>query len=225
MITALCRTVILYLLLTVGLRLMGKRQIGQLEPSELVLALVLSDLASVPMQDFGIPLLNGLLPMATLLSLSMLISFFNLKSLRFRSLLCGEPALIIRDGVILQSAMARNRLTVDELLEQLRCQGYFDLQSIRCAVLETGGQLSVLPREDAAPLTLRSLSGEEKAALPIPIISDGRLLERGLSAAGRDRVWLDRQLRAHGIASCRRVFLMTVDTAGAVTLIKKEPLR
>ena len=99
MITALFRTVILYFLLIVGLRLTGKRQIGELEPNELVLTMLLSDLAAVPMQDFGIPLINGALPIATLLSLSMLLSYFSLRSVRFRKLVCGEPTVIIRDGV------------------------------------------------------------------------------------------------------------------------------
>jgi len=225
LITALCRTVILYLLLTAGLRLMGKRQIGELEPSELVLTLIISDLAAVPMQDFGIPLLNGLLPIATLLCMSMLMSFFNLKSIRFRSLLCGDPALIIRDGVILQQAMARNRFTLDELLEQLRGQGFCDLESIKYAVLETSGKLSILPFPDAAPLTSRSLrDGGEDVTLPTLLINDGRLLKRNLHAAGRDRVWLNSQLKSHGVTSCRQVFLLAADETGRITFVKKEPL-
>ena len=128
MATAFFRTVILYLLLIAGLRITGKRQIGELEPIELVLTMLLSDLASVPMQDFGIPLVNGIVPIATLLSLSMLLSYGSLRSVRFRTLLCGEPTLIIRSGHILQDAMRRNRLTVDELLEALRGQGISDLR-------------------------------------------------------------------------------------------------
>ena len=107
MVTAFIRTIILYLVLIIGLRLTGKRQIGELEPIELVLTLLLSDLASVPMQDFGIPLLNGLVPILTLLSLSTLFSYFSLRSVRFRSLVCGEPAIIIRDGKLLQNVMLK----------------------------------------------------------------------------------------------------------------------
>lgn len=144
MVTALIRTVILYLILIVGLRLTGKRQIGELEPIELVLTMLLSDLASVPMQNFGIPLLNGLVPIVTLLSLSMLLSWCSLHSVRFRSLVCGEPAVIIRDGKLEQAAMRRNRLTLDELLEALRAQGVTSLGDVKYAILETSGQLSVL---------------------------------------------------------------------------------
>ena len=125
--TAFIRTVILYILIMAGLRLMGKRQIGQLEPSELVLTMMLSDLATVPMQDFGIPLLAGVIPILTLLSLSMLMSQLSLRSLRFRRLVCGTPTVLIHRGVIRQEAMRKNRYTLDELLEELREQGYSDL--------------------------------------------------------------------------------------------------
>ena len=120
MITALCRTVILYFLIMIGLRLMGKRQIGELEPSELVLTMMISDLAAVPMQDFGIPLLSGLLPILTLLALSLLLSQLSLRSLRLRALICGTPTVLIRGGKLQQDAMRKNRFTIDELMEELR---------------------------------------------------------------------------------------------------------
>ena len=144
MITAFFRTVLLYALLIVGLRLTGKRQIGQLEPIEFVLMMLLSDLASVPMQDFGLPLLQGIIPIATLLALSTLLSGISLLSVRFRSLICGEPTIIVRDGVLQQTAMKRSRLTLDEVLEELRVQGVSSLADVKYAVLETSGQLSVL---------------------------------------------------------------------------------
>lgn len=123
MITALCRTVILYFLIMIGLRLMGKRQIGELEPSELVLTMMISDLATVPMQDFGIPLLAGVIPILILLSLTLLMSQLSLLNLRFRALMCGTPAILIRNGKLQQAAMRKNRYTLDELLEQLRGRG------------------------------------------------------------------------------------------------------
>ena len=122
MFTGLIRTIILYLLIIAGIRLMGKRQVGELEPSELVLSLIIADLAAVPMQDFGIPLLTGIVPILTLLSLTMILSVLTMKSTRFRTLMCGRPSVIIRKGKIDQGEMRRNRLTVDELLEELRAQ-------------------------------------------------------------------------------------------------------
>lgn len=120
MITAFVRTLILYFLIMTGLRLMGKRQIGELEPGELVLTMMISDLATVPMQDFGIPLLAGVIPILTLLALSMLLSQLSMKSLRFRALVCGTPSVLVWEGALQQAAMRRNRYTLDELLEELR---------------------------------------------------------------------------------------------------------
>ena len=224
MTTAFFRTVILYFLLMVGLRLMGKRQIGELEPSELVLTLIISDLASVPMQDFGIPLVNGVFPIVTLLCLSMLLSFFSLKSIRFRKLVCGCPAVIIRDGKILQNNMARNRITVDELLEELRSQGYNDLSAVKYAILETSGQVSVLPYTKDSPVTPK-VSGMEvpdDVTLPILLINDGRIMSDNLAASGYDRKWLDKQLTQRRLTSHRQVFLMTVDESVAVQFVAKE---
>ena len=127
MFTGLTRTVILYILIIAGVRLMGKRQVGELEPSELVLSLIIADLASVPMQDYGIPLLTGIVPILTLLSLTMILSVLTMKSVRFRAVLCGRPSIIVQNGAINQQEMDKTRLTVDELLEELRCKGYTDL--------------------------------------------------------------------------------------------------
>ena len=149
---------ILYLLLIVGLRLSGKRQIGELEPIELVLTLLISDLASVPMQDFGIPLLNGVVPILALIALSTLFSCISLRNVRFRSLVCGEPALVIKNGQIRQEVMRHNRLTLDELMEELRGQGVLDINTVKYAVLETSGHLSVLLRADQQPLTARQMA-------------------------------------------------------------------
>ena len=213
-----------YLLLIVGLRLTGKRQIGELEPIELVLTMLLSDLASVPMQDFGIPLVNGVIPIITLLAMSMLLSCLSLRSVRFRTLICGEPALIIRDGQLQQAAMRHNRLTLDELFEELRTQGVTDIRDVKYAILETGGQLSVLLRTATQPATPRQmgLSCEDDVFLPTVIINDGRLLRDNLRRAGRDEAWLHKQLREKGICSPTQVFLLSVDEQGEAICIVKD---
>ncbi len=224
MTTAFFRTLILYFILMTGLRLMGKRQIGELEPSELVLTLIISDLAAVPMQDFGIPLVNGVFPIVTLLCVSMLLSFFSLKSIRFRGLVCGYPTVIIRDGKVLQQNMARNRFTVDELLEQLRSQGYSDLTAVKYAVLETSGQVSVLPYTKDSPVTpqVMNLTVQDDVTLPVLVINDGHIMSENLSASGYDALWLDKQLKERRLTSPRQVFFMTVDETGAVTCVAKE---
>ena len=122
MIIAVIRTLILYAFIVAGIRLMGKRQVGELEPSELVFALIISDLAAVPMQEFGIPLLAGLIPILTLFCVTMILSILTMKSIRFRALLCGRPSVIVADGKLRQKEMHRNRFTLDELMEELRMQ-------------------------------------------------------------------------------------------------------
>ena len=227
MATAFMRTVLLYVILIVGIRAMGKRQIGELEPVELVLMLLISDLAAVPMQDFGIPLLNGAVPIVTLLALSMLLSFFSMRSVRFHRLVCGNPTTLIRDGVIRQDALRRNRFTLDELLDELRAQGVTDLTTVKYAVLETNGQLSVLLYPDEAPLTAKQLGRavEDDVFLPVVLINDGRVLRRALRDARRDEAWLDGVLRARGFSSAREVLLLTVDDAGTVLCVGKEDAR
>ena len=222
MATAFFRTVILYLLLIAGLRLSGKRQIGELEPIELVLTLLISDLASVPMQDFALPLFNGVIPIITLIALSTLFSAISLRNVRFRDLVCGQPALVIVDGKLRQETMRRNRLTLDELFEQLRGQGITDLSDVKYAVLETNGRLSVLPRSPLQPVTPEQLGldVQDNVFLPIILINDGRVLTDNLRQAGRDDRWLAQELHRQGIARSQDVFLLSVDQQGAVVCLR-----
>lgn len=221
--TGLIRTIILYLVIIAGIRLMGKRQVGELEPSELVLSLIIADLAAVPMQDYGIPLLTGVVPILALLALTMILSVLTMKSVRFRAILCGRPSIIIQDGMVNQTEMARNRLTVDELLEELRSRGFTDLTAVKYAILETNGQLSVLPYAEQKPPTAKQLKVKTtESGLPLVIISDGRLLEHNLTALGRDRTWLQEQLAQRGCFSHKQVFMLLVDQNDAVYLAKKD---
>ena len=223
MFTGLMRTLILYILIIAGVRLMGKRQVGELEPSELVLSLIIADLASVPMQDYGIPLLAGVVPILALLALTMMLSVLTMKSVRFRALLCGRPSVVVREGVPDQREMARNRLTVDELLEELRGQGYPDLSAVRYAILETNGRLSVLPFAGERPPTARELGVRAReSGLPRVVVSDGRVLEDNLRALGKDRVWLREELGRRGCREPGEVFRLLADEAGQTFLTKKE---
>ena len=223
MFTGLIRTIILYIFIIIGIRLMGKRQVGELEPSELVLSLIIADLASVPMQDFGIPLLTGILPILALLAMTMILSVLTMKSVRFRALMCGRPSIVIRDGLVDQREMARNRLTIDELLEELRAKGYTDPATVKYAILETNGQLSVLPYANQKPPTAQQLQvSAEESGLPLVVISDGRLLEHNLRALGRDRKWLDQRLEERGCSGLEAVFLLLVDQTGSIYLARKD---
>ncbi|MDO4517557.1 MAG: DUF421 domain-containing protein [Bacillota bacterium] len=223
MITAVMRTVILYLLIIVGIRLMGKRQIGQLEPSELVLSLLIADLAAVPMQDFGIPLIMGMIPILTLLCLSTILSVLTVKSIRFRALLCSRPSIVVQDGEILIREMVKNRFTVDELMEELRVAGITDLSSVKYAVLETTGRISVVPKAEDRPVTLRDMDLPAKdTGMPVIVISDGRVLSENLILRNLSMQWLREELLKRGVTDVRRVFLMTVNETGGIYFVEKE---
>lgn len=207
MILSFIRTIILYLVLMAGMRLLGKRQIGQLEPSEFVVAMLIADLASIPMQNNGIPLLSGLVPILTILGLELTLSGLTMYSVRFRRLLCGKPVILMENGKMLQSNMRKTKVTLDELTGHLREKDVLDLSTVRYAILETSGNLSVFLQEDGA--------------LPVTIISDGKLLEDNLKKSGRDENWVKKTLRDCG-ARVEETWLLTVDEDGKVQFYKKD---
>lgn len=223
MFIALFRTVVLYLLIILGIRLMGKRQVGELEPSELVFTLLIADLAAVPMQDFGIPLSRGVIPIVTLLCVTLLLSILTMRSIRFRAILCGRPSIVVQDGKVCQREMAKNRFTLDELSEELRIQGYSDISKVKYAILETNGQLTVLLNAAEQPVTAAQMGLEPKEpGLPTLIISDGRLLEANLKRRGLDDKWLEKQLAHNHVRRVKDVFVLSVDEQGTVFFAKKE---
>ena len=223
MVIAFLRTIILYLLIIAGVRLMGKRQVGELEPSELVLALIIADLAAVPMQDFGIPLLTGIIPILTLLCITMILSVLTMKSVRFRAIICGRPSIIVENGRLVQREMRRNRFTVDELMEELRMKGVTDLSKVKYAILETNGQISVLPYANQLPATAEQMGlAPEDPGLPVVLIDDGRVLDHNLKLRGLDRAWLDRQLKKQGVRRSEDVFLLTLDEQNRTYFVPKE---
>jgi len=218
----LIRTAVLYLFIIVGLRLLGKRQLGELEPSELTLALIIADLASVPMQDNGIPLLAGLVPILVLLCIATILSVLSARSIRFRSLLCGRPSIVVENGVVLEQELRKNRLTVDELMEELRIQGCPDFREVKFAVLETNGVLSVVPYAAQKPVTAAQMGlSPEEPGLSIILISDGRVLGNNLKVRGYGDYWLQKELEGHGLKSPRQVFLMTADELGRTYCVPK----
>ena len=226
MVIAFLRTIILYAFIIAGIRLMGKRQVGELEPSELVLALLIADLAAVSMQDFGIPLLTGLIPILTLLCITMALSVLTMKSIKFRAVLCGRPSIIVENGKLRQGEMKRNRFTLDELMEELRMKGVTDLSTVKYAILETNGQLSVLPFAAQKPPTTQDLDLHlPEPGLPVVMINDGRVITRNLHSRGLDEVWLDKQLQQHHVKRTQDVFLLTVDETNKVCVIEKEAVR
>lgn len=226
MAIVLVRTLIIYFSLLLVLRLLGKRQLGEMELSEFVVAALIADLAAHPLQDMGIPLMNGLIPILVLFCCEVLIAGFSLKSVRLRSLVFGKPSLLIVRGQILQREMYKNRFTLDELMQELRAQGITDLNAVSFGVLETNGKLSIILAPQESPLTpaQMGISCPQKGC-PTILISDGRVLDANLRHLGLDRTWLEAQLRKHGASSAGQVFLMTADETGAVYYAAKEGLR
>lgn len=223
MFTTFIRTIILYFVIIIGIRLMGKRQVGELEPSELVLSLIIADLASVPMQDLGIPLHTGIIPILTLLALAMILSVLTMKSVRIRALFCGKPSIIIREGQIQQHEMRKNRLTVDELSEELRGQGHTDIAAIKYAILETNGRLSVLPYASNLPVTAEQMGLNPRATtLPVILISDGKLLRENLKQRGLDENWIKKTLKRFQCTALEEVFLLSIDELDGVYFARKK---
>ena len=222
MLLSYIRTVILYLVLIFSVRLMGKRQIGQMEASEFVVAMLIADLAAVPMQDVSIPLLSGLVPLMTVLGLELILSFLVLKSLVFRRFLCGKPVILIDDGKILQDNLRSTRITLDELVGHLRQKDILDLNSVQYAILETDGNLSVFPYPENAPAPASDAGVTvRRQHLPITIINDGHLCREDLQRAGKDMVWLRNTLGKHK-ARQDNTLLLSVDGEDQVVWIGKS---
>ena len=224
MAIVLIRTVIVFAVLLGGMRLLGKRQLGELELSELVVSVLIADLASLPLQDIGIPLLNGLVSILTLISLELILSGITLRFGRLRSALFGRPCFLIQKGQIDQREMERNRFTVEELTEQLRCKGVLDPATVEYAVLETDGTLNVILSPDYQPATAGQLGcAKESHGYPRTLVSDGRVLSDNLRQSGHDESWLLAQCRKRGAASPEDVFLLTCDAADNIYFCRKEP--
>ena len=192
------RTLILYLVLILLVRLMGKRQIGEMEPAEFVVTMLVANLASIPMQDGGIPLFSGLVPILTVLGLELTLSGLIMRSVFLRRLFCGKPVILFENGRILQDALRRTRITLDELMGHLRQKDVLNPRDVQYAILETNGTLSVFPYPEYTPPTAKDAGVQVKPAqLPVTIIEDGALLDENLRLSGKDEAWVLKTLRQH----------------------------
>ena len=222
MLLSYLRTICLYLVLILVVRLMGKRQIGEMEPAEFVVTMLIANLAAITMQDSGIPLLSGLVPILTVLGVQLILAVASMRFISFRRLLCGKPVILIREGTIDQTNLRRARITLDELTEHLREREVLDLGQVQYAILETNGQISVFPYPQYKPASAKDAGLRvPEQSMPVTIVSDGKLLESNLAVSGRDRAWLGHQLRSRG-CPLRDTYLLTVDGKGNVYFIKKE---
>lgn len=212
MLIIFVRTLILYALIILVLRLMGKRQIGQLQPSELVVALVIADLAAVPMANVGIPLINGIIPIITLFIMEELLSFISMKSEAARGLISGKPSILIERGIIMEQELERLRYNLNDLLEQLRLKNFPNIEEIDYAILETSGQLSVIPKPENKPVTKKDMNVKTTVQqLPVTVIIDGRTISDNLHKIGLSNEWLSRELKKNKVESDKGVFFAYLD--------------
>ena len=220
--THFLRTVIMYLVLILVIRLMGKRQIGQMEPSEFVVTMLVANLAAIPLEEADIPIHSGLVPILTVLGMELLLAFLSLRSLRVRKLLCGKPVILIDNGRILQDNMRRTRVTLDELTGHLREKDILDIATVQFAILETNGNLSVFPYPKERPASAKEAGVQaKKQFLPVTIISDGRLLKENLKIAGKDTRGVQRVLEEKR-ATVETTWLLTVDAGDKLRFYRKE---
>ncbi len=207
------RTLILYVVVILAMRLMGKRQIGQLQPFELAVAIMISDLASVPMQNTGIPLINGIIPIFTMLAAQVIISFISLKNIKARDIICGRPSILISAGKINETVFRNELYTLSDLMEQLRNKNIYNIADVEYAILESNGQLSVIPKASKRNVTPRDLNINVKYEAPaIDLIIDGDLIENGLKNANLDLRTLELEINKLGIKSIKDVLFASMDS-------------
>ena len=221
MITTIIRTIILYVFVTFAIRVMGKRQIGDMQPNELVITLLISEIVAIPLQDITQPILSGVVAIFMLIVLEIVMSVLSMKSITVRKFMSGNSVVIINNGVVDQKAMKDVRMTVLDLIEQLRGQNVFDISTVAFAVLEVNGELSVLLKSGDQPLTAKDMGiKKDKAALPLPVISDGKILDDSLKALGITTHTIEKKLKANQ-TEVSRVFLMTLDRYDNIRIVKK----
>ncbi len=216
------RTLLLYIVVVSAVRLMGKRQISELQTSELVVTLLISNLASVPMQDTGKPLVGGLVPIAVLVICEIFASGLMVKNGLFRKLICGRPIIVIYNGKIQQNEMRRLRMTTEDLCEQLRQKDVFSIQDVAYAIVETNGKLSVIKKPDKEQPTAGMLNVvPPDTGLETVVVSDGVISDVSLALSGKNRAWVEGVLNKEGLL-LPDIFLMTADMKGDYFIVRKD---
>lgn len=225
MLTIVLRAIIIYLVVLFVFRVMGKRQLGQMQPFELVLTLIIADLATIPMAEIGVPVLHGIIPLLTLVILHFLLTLLSRLSTKFSMIISGKPVIVINPKGIDYKALKKLNITIDDVFEAMRGLGYFSLDQVEYAIMETNGKLSVMPKAEAAPATNGALKIEtEPAAIPVTIVSEGKLMKDNLVFAKVDEEFIQNFLKEKlgDKAKIENVLVMTIDKNGLVYLQMKN---
>ena len=222
MILVFARTVFLYLIVLCVMRFMGKREIGQMQPFELVISIMIADLASTPMSEIGIPILYGIIPILSLLFMHIIISILNIKSNRIREIICGKPRILIKNGRIDEKALVKENFTINELEEQLRVNNINSLSDVEYAILETSGQISVIPKAEkrtTIPQDFGIRPEEEK--IPYDLVVDGKIMGDNLQKINKDKNWLIEQLKKNGLVA-EECLIVLLNGDGSLYYQKKK---
>ena len=222
MLITFLRSIILYIIVLIVMRLMGKREIGQLQPFELAISIMIADLATIPMTEIGIPIFNGIIPILGLLCMHLIISIINLKSTKIREIICGKPQILVYRGKIDEKALKKERFTINELQEKLRGNGVVNLGDVEYAILETSGDVTVIQKPDkrtTIPADFNIMP--EYEGIPYDLIIDGKIMEKNLKAIGKNYIWLEKQVKKFGIKP-EEALIVTLDGKGQIFCQKKE---
>lgn len=222
MLITFIRAIILYIIVLIVMRLMGKREIGQLQPFELAIAIMIADLASIPMTEIGIPISKGIIPILGLLVMHLLISFINLKSIKLRELICGKPAILIYRGKIDEKVLKKERFTINELQERLRGNNIVNIGDVEYAILETNGEVTVIQKpnkRNSIPEDFNIMPDYE--GIPYDLVIDGVIMEENLKKIGKNYIWLERQVEKFNM-NPKDALVVTLDGKGQIFCQKKE---
>lgn len=223
MTTIIIRVLIIYILILLVFRLMGKRQIGQMQPFEFVLTLIIADLAVIPMAEIALPLLNGVVPLLTLVVFHYVITFLTRKSSSFSKILSGKPVIVVNPNGIDYTALKKLNITIDDLFEAIRGSGFFSFSEIEYAIMETTGKVSVMPKSKNAPATCQDLKiKKEPSSLPLTIISEGSFMEDNLKLSNKPKDFFITLLNSKKISSIKNILLLTITKQGEVFLQEKN---
>lgn len=215
MLLTIIRTAILFLILVIALRVMGKRQVGQLQPYELAVTITIADLAVVPMESTSFPLISGIVPIFVLVVLGVILSYVSLKSIKMRGIICGRPSIIIQNGKIVEQELTGLRYDINDLLEQLRIKNVPNVADVEFAILETSGSISVIPKSQKRPLNPEDMNIPTKyEGIPMTLIIDGHVLQENLNRINLNTQWLQGELDKFGINDLKKVLFASLDTNG-----------
>ncbi len=222
MLITFFRAIILYVIVLIVMRLMGKREIGQLQPFELAISIMIADLASIPMTETGVPIFNGIVPILGLLVMHLIISVVNIKSLKARGIICGKPSILIYRGKINEKQLKKERFTINELEERLRGNNVVNLGDVEYAILETSGQVTVIQKPEKRNTIPEDFNiMPEYEGIPYDLVVDGKIMDKNLEAIGKNYQWLKKQVEKFNIKP-EEALIVTLDGKGQIFCQKKE---